>query len=408
MALIIQKFGGSSVADAHHVFNVAKKITDLYCLGNSVVVVVSAQGDTTDHLQKMAFEITSNPCGRENDALLAAGEQISASLLAMAIQKLGYKAVSLTGWQAGFLTNTNHTEAEIENIDTSRIKEELSKKNIVIVAGFQGTDRYGNITTLGRGGSDTSAVALAAALGADVCKIYTDVDGVYSADPRIVSSAKKWNSLSYDEMYELSRFGAQVLHKESIKTARENNVKIEVLSSLVSNPTGTLIKTKEKSFHTYVTGVSIENSLTKFLVTFEGNNKNSIEENIFYELESQNINTDKILKPVGRINSKQIVFTVKDCDVNRCVKTLENLLKNNGSHQIAYEKGKSMISVINISESININVASLIFEALSESNIEAEMVGYSNKRVSVILPSENAQSAANAIHSKIFEEDNII
>ena len=247
MSLIVQKFGGSSVKDAEHVMNVARVVTDTYKKGNSVVVVVSAQGDTTDDLIEKAAEINGKtaPSKREMDMLLASGEQISISLLAMAIQKLGYPAVSLLGWQAGFKTTSSHTWARIRKVDTSRIKKELDSKKIVIVAGFQGLSRYDDITTLGRGGSDTSAVAIAAAMHADLCQIYTDVEGVYTADPRKIKGAIKLNEISYDEMLELATLGAQVLNNRSVEMAKKYNIELEVLSSLTQKP-GTIVKERPK------------------------------------------------------------------------------------------------------------------------------------------------------------------
>ena len=261
MALIVKKFGGSSVANAERVFNVANRIIIDYKRGNDVVVVVSAQGDTTDDLIEKAKEI--NPKGaskREMDMLLSAGEQISIALLAMAIDKLGCPAISLLGWQAGFSTDSHHGIARIKNINTERIKNELSKGNIVIVAGFQGLNKYDDITTLGRGGSDTSAVAIAAAMKADLCQIYTDVDGVYSADPRKVPNAVKMDEIAYDEMLELATLGAQVLNNRSVEMAKKYNVELEVLSSLEVKP-GTIVKEKVKMEKTLIKGVAKDNNV---------------------------------------------------------------------------------------------------------------------------------------------------
>ena len=232
MNLIVQKFGGTSVADVDHIRNVARIITDTYAKRNAVIAVVSAQGDTTDELIQKAAEITEKPSSREMDVLLSTGEQISMSLLAMAIEELGYPVISLTGWQAGFLTESNHRNARIKRIDTERLQNELDKKNIVIVAGFQGMNRYDDITTLGRGGSDTSAVAIAAALKADKCEIYTDVDGIYTTDPRIVPDAHKLEEITYDEMLELATCGANVLHNRSVEMAKKYSVRLEVRSSI--------------------------------------------------------------------------------------------------------------------------------------------------------------------------------
>ena len=241
MSLIVQKFGGTSVANAERVFNVARIVTNTYKQGNDVVVVVSAQGDTTDDLIDKANEINPNASRREMDMLLASGEQISISLLAMAIQKLGYPVVSLLGWQAGFKTNSTYSAARIKRVETDRLKAELDKHNIVVVAGFQGVNQYGDMTTLGRGGSDTSAVAIAAVMKADKCQIYTDVDGVYTADPRKVPTATKLDAISYDEMLELATLGAQVLNNRSVEMAKKYSVELEVLSSLTNVP-GTIVK----------------------------------------------------------------------------------------------------------------------------------------------------------------------
>ena len=255
MSIIIQKFGGTSVADSERLRRAAKIITDAYSAGSSVVAVVSAQGDTTDDLIAKAAEISNAPPKREMDVLLSTGEQISISLLAMAIEKAGFPAVSLTGWQAGFQTDSAHCSSCIKRIDTARLEKELAQNRIVIVAGFQGIDDRGDITTLGRGGSDTSAVALAAALGAEVCMIYTDVDGVYTADPRIVKNAKKLDEISYDEMLELARLGANVLHSRSVETAKKYNVKLGVLSSFEDRP-GTVLKNPAEQKSPAVCGVA--------------------------------------------------------------------------------------------------------------------------------------------------------
>ena len=407
MPLVIQKFGGSSVADTHHIFNVAKKIIDVYKSGNDVVAVVSAQGNTTDKLQDLMEEITDNASKREKDVLLSSGEQVSSSLLAMAIQKLGFPAVSLTGWQAGFLTESNHTDARIIKIDTTRIKNELKNKNIVIVAGFQGIDENGDITTLGRGGSDTSAVALAAALNADICKIYTDVDGVYTADPRNVPSAKKWSSLSYDTMFEMAHFGAQVLNERSIETAKKFGVTVEVLSSLSDNSPGTVIIENAKApFHT-MSGISLKNHLAKVTIGSRENNQ-KYKDIITTELDKIGIKIDGSMKPIGKQNKDIFNFIIEENSINDFLKLSKKIDSQVQNIQISYEKNKSEISIINISESLNLNTASIIFETLSEMNIDVEMVACDEKRVSVIVASEYANSAVNAIHSKLFEEDTIV
>lgn len=402
MSLIVQKFGGSSVADAHHLYNVAKTITSVYSEGHSIVVVVSAQGDTTDNLLKKAYEINKNPSKREMDALLSAGEQMSSSLLAMAIENLGFPVISLSGWQAGFKTNNNYGNAQIENITTTRIKKELENKNIVVLAGFQGFDEKNNITTLGRGGSDTSAIAVAAALEADRCKIYTDVDGVYTSDPKIVPSAKKIKEISYDEMYEFSYRGAQVMNDKSILTAKKYGVAVEVMSSMLNKTKGTIIKANAAKTNA-CSGIAIINNVTKLILTNAQSHKELID-----RLTESGINVDKQLKSVGQNKNDSFTIAIPENRLQEAMEVINNFSAKSDESQIFYEKGKSKISVINISENININIASIIFEILSEAKINIEMVACDNKRVSILLPTTHMSDAVNIIHSKLFEEDTLI
>ena len=402
MSLIVQKFGGSSVADAHHLYNVAKTITSVYSEGHSIVVVVSAQGDTTDNLLKKAYEINKNPSKREMDALLSAGEQMSSSLLAMAIENLGFPVISLSGWQAGFKTNNNYGNAQIENITTTRIKKELENKNIVVLAGFQGFDEKNNITTLGRGGSDTSAIAVAAALEADRCKIYTDVDGVYTSDPKIVPSAKKIKEISYDEMYEFSYRGAQVMNDKSILTAKKYGVAVEVMSSMLNKTKGTIIKANAAKTNA-CSGIAIINNVTKLILTNAQSHKELID-----RLTESGINVDKQLKSVGQNKNDSFTIAIPENRLQEAMEVINNFSAKSDESQIFYEKGKSKISVINIYENININIASIIFEILSEAKINIEMVACDNKRVSILLPTTHMSDAVNIIHSKLFEEDTLI
>ena len=294
MALIVQKFGGSSVADAARVMNVANIVKNTYDAGNDVVVVVSAQGDTTDDLIAKAKEINPSAPKREMDQLLAAGEEISISLLAMALESLGCPAISLLGWQAGFNTNSVYGSARIKNIKPNRLQAELAKHNIVIVAGFQGVNRYDDLTTLGRGGSDTSAVAIAAALHADKCQIFTDVEGVYTADPRKVEGAKKLKEITYDEMLELATLGAQVLNNRSVEMAKKYSVELEVLSSLNPIP-GTIVKEVTKMEKMLIRGVTKDTDVA--LVSILGVDDNpGVAFKIFSKLSAKNINVDIILQ----------------------------------------------------------------------------------------------------------------
>ena len=309
MSLIVKKFGGSSVANAERVFNVANIIIEDYKKGNDVIVVVSAQGDTTDDLIDKAKEINPNGSSkREMDMLLSAGEQISISLLAMAIESLGCPVISLLGWQAGFNTDSHHTIARIKSINTERLKTEISKRKIVIVAGFQGLNKYDDITTLGRGGSDTSAVAIAASMKADLCQIYTDVDGVYTADPRKVKNAQKLDKISYDEMLELATLGAQVLNNRSVEMAKKYNVELEVISRLERKP-GTIVKEKVKMEKTLIRGAAKDTNVASISIVGLQDTP-GIAFKIFNKLAQAKINVDIILQSVGRDGTKDITFTV--------------------------------------------------------------------------------------------------
>ena len=311
MGLIVQKYGGTSVKDAERVMNVARRITDAYKAGNNVVVAVSAQGDTTDDLIEKAKEINPNASKREMDMLLSTGEQISISLLAMAIEKIGCPVISLTGWQAGVKTDAKYGAARISTIDAERLQAELDKKNIVIVAGFQGINKYDDITTLGRGGSDTSAVALAAALHADVCEIYTDVDGVYTADPRFVKNAYKHDDISYDEMLELASLGANVLHNRSVEMAKKYGVKLSVRSSLNNNE-GTYVKEVEQVEKMLVRGVTRDNDVARIaLCGVEDTPGKAF--SVFRMLAKHGISVDLIIQSIGNGEKKDISFTVTDC-----------------------------------------------------------------------------------------------
>ena len=322
MALIVQKFGGSSVANADRVRNVARIITETYKKGNSVVVVLSAQGDTTDDLIAKAQELNPNASKREMDMLLSTGEQISIALCAMTIEGMGYQVVSLTGWQAGMNTDSAYSNARIKRIQTERIQTELDKNKIVLVAGFQGINKYGDITTLGRGGSDTSAVALAAALHADLCQIYTDVDGVYTADPRSVKGARKLEEITFDEMLELASLGAQVLHNRSVEMAKRYNVNLEVLSSFTGNP-GTKVKEVVKTMEkTHVSGVAKDKNVARLALIGLAYEPGTAFK-IFSLLAKKKINVDIILQSIGREETKDISFTVARGDAEEAKKILE-------------------------------------------------------------------------------------
>jgi len=403
MSLIVQKFGGSSVANADRVRNVARIITETYRKGHSLVVVLSAQGDTTDDLIEKAQEINRNPSKREMDMLLATGEQISIALCAMAIEAMGYQVVSLTGWQAGMLTDSGYGSARIKRIRTERIQAELDKKKIVLVAGFQGINKYDDITTLGRGGSDTSAVALAAALHADLCQIYTDVDGVYTADPRKVTGAYKLDEITYDEMLELASLGAQVLHNRSVEMAKRYNVNMEVLSSLTGNP-GTkvkeVVKTMEKS---HVSGVAKDKDVARLALTKLADEP-GIAFKVFSLLAKNKINVDIILQSIGREDRKDISFTVARGDMDNAKALLEDHRAELGFETITVDDQVAKVSVVGAGMVNNSGVAAKMFEALFGAGININMISTSEIKISVLVAERDADRAVQAIHDRFFSE----
>lgn len=398
MAIIVQKFGGSSVADAAKVNNVANRVTETYSEGNSVVVVVSAQGDTTDDLIEKAYEINANPSKREMDMLLASGEQISIALLAMAIEKIGVPVISLTGWQAGFATDSNSGNARIKKVDTERIKAELDKKKIVIVAGFQGLNKYDDITTLGRGGSDTSAVAIAAALHADKCEIYTDVDGVYTADPRIVPSAKKLDAITYDEMLDLASLGANVLHNRSVEMAKKYGVKLEVKSSF-EKVDGTIVKEAVSVEKMLIRGVARDNDVARIaIIGLE--DKPGIAFRVFSLLAKKGINVDVILQSIGRNDKKDISFTVTKNHMEEAIALLEAEKETLCYEEITHREDISKVSIVGAGMVNNPGVAAKMFEALYDAGINIHMISTSETKISVLINVKNAEKAVQAIHDK--------
>ena len=404
MGLIVMKFGGSSVADASRVMNVAGIVTEAYAQGNDVVVVVSAQGDTTDDLIEKAKEINPGANKREMDMLLTAGEQISISLLSMAIEKLGYKAVSLLGWQAGFNTNSVYGSARIKKVDTARIKLELQRKNIVVVAGFQGLNKYDDLTTLGRGGSDTSAVAIAAAMHADRCKIYTDVDGVYTADPRKVKNAVKLDEITYDEMLELATLGAQVLNNRSVEMAKKYNVVIEVLSSLERKP-GTLVKEYVKMEKMLVRGVTADKNVARISIIGVPNIP-GIAYKIFGKLAAKNINVDIILQSVGRNDTKDITFTISSDKSDEALEVLNELDFLEGRKIECDNENVAKVSVVGAGMETHPGVAAKMFEALFEKDINIQMISTSEIKISVLIDKKDADEAVIAVHDAFMPEDN--
>ena len=400
MSLIVQKFGGTSVRDAERVMNVAKIVTDTYAKGNDVVVVVSAQGDFTDVLVDKQEEINPNASRREKDMLLAAGEQISIALLAMAIEKLGYHAVSLLGWQAGFETSSAHTSARIKKVDPSRIQAAIDKRNIVVVAGFQGISRFGDITTLGRGGSDTSAVAIAAAMNADLCQIYTDVEGVFTADPRKIPNAQKLKEISYDEMLELATMGAQVLNNRSVEMAKKYNIELEVLSSLTRVP-GTIVKEKTRMEKMLISGVAKDTEVARISVVGVPNNP-GFAFKLFSRLSKKNINVDIILQSIGHDGKKDISFTVAKDRGEEAVEALRDYVDDFGAKEILYDDNVAKISIVGAGMESHAGVATKMFEALYDAQINIQMISTSEIKTSVLIDAKYADKAVAAIHEKFF------
>ncbi len=397
MSLIVKKFGGSSVANAERVFNVANRIIEDYKKGNDVVVVVSAQGDTTDDLIDKAKEI--NPSGaskREMDMLLSAGEQISIALLAMAIEKLGCPAVSLLGWQAGFETDSHHGIARIKRVNSERIRNEIAKRNIVIVAGFQGINKYDDITTLGRGGSDTSAVAIAASMKADLCQIYTDVDGVYSADPRKVSNAVKMDEISYDEMLELASLGAQVLNNRSVEMAKKYNVELEVLSSLEIKP-GTIVKETVKMEKTLIRGVAKDSNVATISIVGLQDTP-GVAFKIFNKLAQYKINVDIILQSVGRDGTKDITFTVPFDQGATAVEAIEGMKEALGFKSVKMDDSIVKVSIVGAGMESHPGVAAKMFEALYDAGINIHMISTSEIKISVLIDAKYADKAVEVVH----------
>lgn len=401
MAFIVQKFGGSSVADAERIKRVAGIIADTYAEGNKVVVVLSAQGDTTDDLIEKAGEINPNPSKREMDMLLSTGEQISISLMSMALEKMGLPVISLTGWQIGMTTNSDYGNARITNVTGDRIKNELDKNRIVIVAGFQGINKYDDITTLGRGGSDTTAVAIAAALNADLCQIYTDVEGVYTSDPRKIIAAKKLDEITYDEMLELASLGAQVLHNRSVEMAKRYGVNLEVLSSFVRKP-GTKVKEVTKVEQTKISGIAKDSSVAR-IALMGVKDEPGIAFKVFRLMAKGKINVDIILQSIGHNSTQDISFTVARSDMEMAKKLLEENKDSIGFSDMSVTDKVAKVSIVGAGMMSAPGIAALMFEALYDAKVNINMISTSEIKVSVLVDESEADRAVQAIHTKFFE-----
>ena len=396
MSLIVQKFGGTSVANTERLKNVADIVTKTAQAGNQVVVVVSAQGDTTDDLIVKAAELNDRPSKREMDVLLNTGEMISMSLLAMAIQKLGFPVVSLTGWQIGLETNSNYSDARIKRIAGERLKAELDNGRIVIVAGFQGINQMGDVTTLGRGGSDTTAVAIAATLGADLCQIYTDVDGVYTADPRKVPTARKLKEITYDEMLDLATLGAGVLHNRSVEMAKKYGVPLVVRSSLNTSE-GTVVKEEVTVERMLISGVALDTDAVRIAVIGLKDTP-GVAFRLFDVLAKKNINVDVILQSIGRAGTKDISFTVDDKDLDDAMAVLDENKARLGYQELHSERNIAKLSIVGAGMMSNPGVAAKMFESLYNEGVNINMISTSEIRVTVLINEKDGVRAMNAVH----------
>ena len=395
--LIVKKFGGTSVADKDRIFNVAKRCIRDYEAGNDVVVVLSAMGKYTDELIAKAKDINPNPPKREMDMLFTIGEQMSVSLMSMAMAQLGVRAVSLNAFQVPMRTTSAYGNARLKKIDTERIRRELDDRKIVIVTGFQGVNKYDDYTTLGRGGSDTTAVALAAVLHADACEIYTDVDGVYTADPRLVPTARKLESISYDEMLDLAALGAGVLHSRSVELAKKYGVQLVVRSSL-NESEGTIVKgVGEKMERMLISGVALDREADRISVIGIADVPGSAFK-LFHTLAKNNINVDIIIQSVGRDGTKDISFTVSHNNLNEAVELLNNCKDQLGFDHIEYNCDVVKLSVVGSGMMSHPGVAAKMFECLYNENININMIATSEIRITVLIPEKDALRAMNAVH----------
>lgn len=395
--LIVKKFGGTSVADKERIFNVAKRCIEDYEKGNDVVVVLSAMGKYTDELIEKAHDINPNPPKREMDMLFTIGEQISVSLMAMAMAQLGVRAVSLNAFQVSMHTTSSYGNARLKKIDTERIKRELEDRKIVIVTGFQGINKYDDYTTLGRGGSDTTAVALAAALHADACEIYTDVDGVYTADPRLVPTATKLKEITYDEMLDLATLGAGVLHNRSVEMAKKYGVRLVVRSSL-NNSEGTVVKeVVNKVERMIISGVALDKNADRISVIGIQDMPGSAFK-LFNTLAKKNINVDIIIQSVGRDGTKDISFTVSHENLEEAIALLEEKKEALGFEKVEYNCDVAKLSIVGAGMMSNPGVAAKMFECLYNQDVNINMIATSEIRITVLVAQKDAVAAMNAVH----------
>lgn len=403
MGVIVQKYGGTSMGDIHRIKNVARRVVETKRKGNQMIIVVSAMGDTTNQLIEKAFAINPSPSNREMDMLLSTGEQISISLLAMAIEELGEKSISLTGGMSGIITDENHKKARISQINPARVFKEIAEDKIVIVAGFQGVSVDGDITTLGRGGSDTTAVALAAATKADVCEIFTDVDGIYTTDPRIVKSASFIPEINYDEMLELAKLGAKVLHPRSVEVARTHGVPLVVRSSFNDNP-GTRVSEVDKVEKVLVRGVTVDKNIARISVS-KVPDKPGIAYGLFEQLANNNITIDMIIQNLNRAKQNDISFTVAGEDLQKALE-ISNKYNESVGGEVLYKENVSKLSIVGTGIAGSAEVASKLFGVLYSLGINIEMISTSEIKISCIIADEISDEALRKVHSA-FELDNL-
>ncbi|MCD7777518.1 MAG: aspartate kinase [Clostridiales bacterium] len=396
--LIVMKFGGTSVANAERIMNVASRIKRSYDSGNKLAVVLSAQGDTTDDLIDKAHEINANPSKREMDMLLATGEQQSVALMCMALEKLKVPCISMNASQCHIYATCDYSNARIKDINVRRVENELDAKKVVIVTGFQGINNRGDVVTLGRGGSDTSAVALAAKLNADLCEIYTDVDGVYTGDPRVISHAKKLKEISYDEMLEFASLGAQVLHNRSVELAKKYGVNLVVRSSL-SEAEGTIVKEETKVESMLISGVSVDKNVSRIsIIGLE--DKPGTAYKLFSEMAKKNVSVDIILQSIGRDGRKDISFTVARSDLQSAMDAIESIKNKIGYQKVDHKENVAKVSIVGAGMATNVGVAALFFEATYSAGVNVNMISTSEIKISILVDEKDADYAANAIHDK--------
>lgn len=399
MTRLVAKFGGSSVASIEKIKNIATRVKNMRDQGNDMVVVVSAMGDTTDDLIELAAATGKDNCCREMDMLLATGEQQSAALLALTLKHMGCEAISLTGWQAGICSDAHYSKAKISDIKPTRICNELDKGNVVVIAGFQGISPEGDITTLGRGGSDTSAVALAAILNAERCMIFTDVDGVFTADPRIVKEARKLSKISYEEMLEMASLGAAVLQPRAAEFAMLYNVDVEVRSSFNDHPGTMITEVANMEKDRIVSGIAHDRNCARFCL-FDVPDQPGVAKSLFKTLAENGINVDMVIQSAMRNNHNDIAFTIESNDLSKALPVMEQLVQQLGASGMSHGDEVAKVSIIGAGMQSNPGVAAAMFEALADENINIHMISTSEIRVSCIIDEEMIETAVRVLHKK--------